>query len=77
MCFGPSDILTNLLSRYFSITKAADTIHVDQMHLRETIMEIARLRQGLQLRDKLLTDCHQQIADLRAELTKTKAFVKV
>jgi hypothetical protein len=77
MCHGPADILTNLLSRYFSITQAADTVHPDRGHLRDTIMEIARLRQAFKTTEQLSNNRQEQIADLRAELAKAKAFAKV
>lgn len=77
MCQGPGDILTNLLSRYFSITKAADTIHPDRSHLRDTIMEIARLRQSNKQLEQLWINRQEQIVDLRAELAKANAFAKV
>ena len=42
-CLGPSDILTQLISRYAS-HKAKDSAFADQRALMETITEIAVLR---------------------------------
>jgi len=42
-CLGPSDILSQLISRYAS-SKAKDSAFADQRALRQTIEEITMLR---------------------------------
>jgi hypothetical protein len=68
MMRGTTDVLTNLVSRYFSITKAADTVHPDRGHLAETIREIAYLRRSNLQHETTTTAHRQQITDLRVQL---------
>lgn len=78
-CLGPSDILTQLISRYAS-HKAKDSAFADQRALMETITEIAVLRGvNKELRETitvLIAERDRQteiIVTLRQELKEAKA----
>ena len=67
-CLGPSDILTQLISRHAS-HKAKDSAFADQRALRQTIEEIASLRAERDRQTEIIVTLRQELKEAKARNT--------